>query len=609
VTNPAVIYQQDTIILQDSDVYYAPYAPPVSTDTREQLCCIAKELADLDGVTDYYSYDPKTNGHSITSLYGDTATWMRLFQAARKPDGTKTAIITQRSVTVSKNEDVDFRASGSIRLNSGFHVKPGAHFHAYIEPQFDSVIFSDEFDHSGLSKWAVFDSIKSDANCYIASQAIPNQTVTGALDSKALAMNLDEDSSSGSAGQLSLIPDSTCLGWLPVCSIIQDRNDLTCVMKGTVRKAFKAAQIESCPWPFISADSTPLRPVSQKLPYGKYEIRDKLPIALYHSNSYAADAFDELNLGEMEIMDSSRVMPGLAHRRRWGPFRGKFGTRFGSIPTFRSATANFCLANLPTRIIVDNFPYSVSSLFYDHPPGGGFDTCLGFDATTLLKGIPSSLMGGDSATFYYERAEFNVTDTLPWSVDSTGRYFTGVYQITRDGDTLRFNKEYQPSHIILFPPPINLGSTDCHWDNATGKIWLDNPLSPGFPHSGVSSYLYSCREGCAYPQPQVHIQSGEWHTWAVELLPHECRFLMDGRVVRRIPDRLIPRTDSRSDFVSNYPRMLTPLILQFELDGGDRYNREKSDFENTFGTHTARTIDYIKFWELPGEYTIPIFPN
>jgi hypothetical protein len=603
VTNPAVIYQQDTIILQDSDVYYAPYAPPVPTDTREKLCCIAKELADLDGVTDYYSYDPKTNGHSITSLYGDTATWMRLFQAARKPDGTKTAIITQRSVTVSRNEDVDFRASGSIRLNSGFHVKPGAYFHAYIEPQFDSVIFSDEFDHSSLPKWSLYDSIHSDANAYLASKAASNVTESSAGDNKALTLTIAEDSSWGGKADFPMVASSTCRGSQPSCTVINVMTDTGCHMVDFTGRPFSAAQMASCPWPYKSADDSVLAPVSQSLPYGKYEIRDRLPMGLYHSNTYSDDNFDAWNLGETEFSDTCHILPGLAHRVRYGPYRGKFGKRITDSSTvLRSASANFSLHNFPNRIIIDNFPFAVGGLFYDFDTAAGrVDTSLGFDRMTALKGgLPSSFIADDSVTFYFERTGDNISDdSTAWTVDSTGHYFSCP--------SAHFTKEYQPYQLTLFPD-LGLGHSTCHWDHNTDKIWMDTPLDPSYLHSRSKPFTYSCIEGCAYPQPKVHYSGDQWHTWTMELLPHECRFLLDGRVVQRVPDRLIPRSDKRADFVSNFPRMLTPFTVQFEIDGGN-YTAEKDDFEHRYGTQMLRKIDYMKIWALPAEYHIPKFPN
>ncbi len=71
---------------------------------------------------------------------GPYATWQRFFTAKRDSLGNPHDIIAGGGapgtrVTVSANEDVDFRASGRVILKSGFHVKPGAFFHAYTEPR------------------------------------------------------------------------------------------------------------------------------------------------------------------------------------------------------------------------------------------------------------------------------------------------------------------------------------------------------------------------------------------------------------------------------------------------------------------------------------------
>jgi hypothetical protein len=105
----------------------------------------------------------------------------------------------------------------------------------------------------------------------------------------------------------------------------------------------------------------------------------------------------------------------------------------------------------------------------------------------------------------------------------------------------------------------------------------------------------------------------------MEFLPHEWRFLVGGAVVRREPDRLIPRNDKRHDFVSEFPRMLTPVNFgEFDIGGAVRlaarasdgdYQARKADFKARYGTTAASThIDYFKVWDLPSDYIIPKFP-
>ncbi len=104
----------------------------------------------------------------------------------------------------------------------------------------------------------------------------------------------------------------------------------------------------------------------------------------------------------------------------------------------------------------------------------------------------------------------------------------------------------------------------------------------------------------------------------MEFFPHEWRFFKDGALIRREPDRLIPRSDHRHDFVSEFPRMLTPVnFAQFDVNGPLRlaarnsdavYQARKAAFKTVFGTESSTYIDYFKVWDLPSDYIIPKFP-
>ena len=174
VVNPTVIQQDTDIALHGTiDVYYKPFAPPALTDTRIGLSNMGIKLDDVNGVGNGY-YWPVTHGVYLkdwcpfpdsTLPHGDTlgttALWQRLFQARDKPSGAHSDIIAggnpHDTVTISKNEDVDFRASGTVKMENGFHVMPGAFFHAYQEPKWDTTVFSDEFDDTVQfhNQWSV----------------------------------------------------------------------------------------------------------------------------------------------------------------------------------------------------------------------------------------------------------------------------------------------------------------------------------------------------------------------------------------------------------------------------------------------------------------------
>ncbi len=64
VVNPTIIYQDTDIALHNTDVYYRPFAPPNSTDTRMGLSCLGS--MDSDGILHYYY--PIFHGHPLDSF-------------------------------------------------------------------------------------------------------------------------------------------------------------------------------------------------------------------------------------------------------------------------------------------------------------------------------------------------------------------------------------------------------------------------------------------------------------------------------------------------------------------------------------------------------------
>ena len=141
-------------------------------DTRALLCTPSSILRDSNGIfeTDPY-YDPITHGTEFQYFYPPGCApnwggqwdriWQRLFTAKRHADGTPSDIVAGGNpgdrVIISANEDVDFRATGRIKLKSGFHAKPGCFFHAYTAPKWGPPVFSDDFDSCTIDrgKWYV----------------------------------------------------------------------------------------------------------------------------------------------------------------------------------------------------------------------------------------------------------------------------------------------------------------------------------------------------------------------------------------------------------------------------------------------------------------------
>ncbi len=261
--NPYIIQQYNTIELHHTDVYYKPYLPPAASCTREQLSCQSVALLDSDGLnTIWPRYQPMVHaaGESIdTPLYewqpwgnilGQDASWQRFFQSLPKADGTPTDIIAGGnvgdSVIISKNEDVDFRASGTVKLENGFHAMPGSFFHAYQSPKFDTAVFSDEFDDTAKFRiqWHVSNGwggnyygegaqVNSDTNVYL-------DTDYQATNGHALDIMLREDTSMWKTRLLKGSYTDSCMD-------ILDRDT-------TLRRAiFSSAVVRTCPWSELSA--------------------------------------------------------------------------------------------------------------------------------------------------------------------------------------------------------------------------------------------------------------------------------------------------------------------------------------------------------------------
>jgi len=674
--DPDTIQQSGDIILQNTDVYYKPFAPPASTDTRAQLSNQAAYLRDSNGVVPpfpFNSYAPMTHDTILASWHpsaswpdtlGPNVVWQRLFTAKRKPNGQTSDIIVGSNVTndtlhtnghhgqviIGKNEDVDFRASGRVILKSGFHAKPGCFFHAYTEPHWSGEVFHEEFD-SSLDKWYVANGHGEGGGGLDASHDTNATLVsdTDAHDGHALdiAIHLDTVNRFLSYELEAVRLRDSCNGGL------QNPPDSGLYL-------FSTAKLRACPWPYTQRLDTPLVPAYQHAPYGKYEIREKIPLTPHHTNNWL-DAFTEFDMNEgfqnyTGLMTT--VNPDI-YRDSWhGPFKGKFHKKSDGAVVFVSAPATWSLTNNPKTLYIDNFPYQVS---FD--TGRVKDSVVATGGRTALMGHggwPYSLSNStDSITFYYARQEANTADSLTWTVDTIGgkwRKFSAPYHGSH-----RFTKDYQPSSITLTYDIFGRKRTyNCHWEynlnhpTDSGLIYLDDTMGPLDLHINTEKYPYTVNEmSAAYPIPGVAFDSThyKYHTFGLEVLPHEVRFLVDSNVVRRIPDRMVPSNSRQYDYASQIDR--APLDLRIaEVDYEyDMLDTNNVKFIDSFGTYSnsyfwpdsvhgrrywssvmylARQyfeqrisnsadgfwnnaahhrVDYVKIWDVPSDMYIPGFPQ
>ncbi len=672
--NPYNIQQSCNILLQNTDVYYNPFDPPALTDTRAELCNESGMLLDSDGIYPHWPpYMPKTHGgflenwapHGVT--LGPSVVWQRLFQAKRDASGNAHDIVAGGGapgtrVTISANEDVDFRASGRIKLKSGFHVKPGAFFHAYTEPKWDTAVFSDEFDDTAKfhNQWHI--SNGWGGNAY-------GQGSNGQSDTN-VRLVTDPDAHDGYALDLIIREDTvdTC-----ICAVLSDStldhcgNVLDLTDSTPLKFVFSSGMIRSCPFPYTQRNTAPLVSAYAHAPYGKYEIREKIPHVMHHTNNWGLGASYgfEYDINETDFsgnMDS--INPDFNHKLRRGPYKGVFGTLGGTV-VFISSQAHWCLSNKPESLIINNVPYSVQFV-----PGHGMDTVEAVPSSaTYYSGWPTSLTTispPDSFSFYYSIVDACIADNLTWIVrqDDSGKWrkFYAAYHDS-SGHLLLFSKTNQPVSLTLHNIDAfgDSGTFNCHWEYNynhpidSGILYLDDTMSPSDFHSNTEAYEFTATDlysDPGYPVPQVPFNgsdsttsSYQYHTFAMEFLPHEVRFLVDSVVVRRLPDRLIPLGSPYYDWITSLPRALTdiyPSEIDIDNTKGDPFGSDEDTVnygdglihyksltaqERHYFEHAASVsgwpgietvggkpvahhmIDYIKVFDVPKDVKIPDYPH
>jgi hypothetical protein len=642
--NPYNTQLPNTIDLHYTDVYYCPMAPPALTDTSWQLSSASNRLLNPDGIYNVWPpYEPKTHGTLLQywspcgAPLGPTASWQRFFTAKRHggiPSDIIAGGLPHDSVIISKNEDVDFRASGTIKLENGFHVMPGARFHAYTEPTYDSLIFSDDFDSINHSQWYIANNMKGIQPLCSTDTDVRDTLDPDALDGHALDIFLREVS-----------PGDSCYCLVPGYSEFDSCNGVIARPPTTFASRFYSAVVQSCPFPYLTRMDTPLVPVSQHMPYGKYETRKKIPHFPHHSNDWQYNSW-EIDMNETQGDTAMhQLYPNLHQWRSYGPFKGVFrhSTLSPDGVIFISHAAQWSMANAPHYLNIDNFYYEVWTF-----TGHSYDTVYRTPRSFGYMGWPPSLVSDtiDSVSFYYERLESNTASTTTWTVDSTGRIFSAPYHDS-SGTWLRFSKAYQPTQLTL-RDSITLGGDTvaepytCHWEynlnppygtGDSGILYLDQPLSPTKFHINTEAYQYTVNEdiiGNTFPSTALNlydtVDDYKYHTFGVEILPHELRYLIDSNVVLRIPDRMIPVGDPA--YGLNLPRAPLDFYLgEFDLNADSAgLSQQQAYFEHaasvpgwpgfapvTIGgvTYPAahELIDYVRVWDIPNDVTVPNFPR
>ncbi len=670
--NPYNIQQHNTIELHGKlNVYYRPFLPPDSSCTRAQLSGQSVALRDSNGINELWPrYQPMvhaTGETTDTPLYewqpwgiplGQYASWQRLFQALPKADGTPTDIIaggdSSDTVTISANEDVDFRASGTIKLKNGFRADSGCFFHAYQDPKWDTAVFSDEFDSAAKfnSQWYV--SAGWGGNSYTEGDQAHYDSLVRLVS--------DPDAHDGHAVDLMMMEDTNIdttyeIGGTNNCQPHIDSFQGQPVMRNYI---FATGQIRSCPFPWQSQNTPPA--AYAHVPYGKYEIREKIPHTEHWTNNWGLGYGFEWDLNETWMPDMNTLHDAWGHKLRFGPYTGHFGTYAGN-PIFYSSGPHWSNINPPDAILIDNVPYTVQFM-----TGHVGDTVVA--AWYPWPSYITSLSG--PVTFYYTWNDNFTADSLPWSVNydsSDGKWdiFSAGYHVVSPGDTEIFSKDTQPSHITLHTDPFDstvVKSFECHWDSSLnwptnkGLLFLESPLGVTDAHSGNEAYgfqaneWYGAHEGYAVPYVpfdgnDTDTTSYRYHTFAMEWLPNEVRVLYDSIVMFRWPDRMVPPGNPYYDWVGTMSRSVTDIHpAQFDLPSvSDSLGRDSSitswtdgsgyhwyynsamyaarkyfehaaaqsswpGFETFDGKRVAHhMLDYVKVWDVPKDVLIPPYPH
>jgi hypothetical protein len=306
--------------------------------------------------------------------------------------------------------------------------------------------------------------------------------------------------------------------------------------------------------------------------------------------------------------------------------------------------------------VIDNIPYGVGFI-----PGHGMDMVSASDVTAYV-GWPASLTSStDSVNFYYSIDDACTADVLPWRVQTIAGKWRKFYAAYHDssGHLRYFSKITQPTTVTLTThalPHDTVKTFHCHWDYSlnnpidSGILYLDDTMSPTDLHSGNEAYKFQATDiysDAGYPMPAMPFNGidtvghYEYHTFAMEWLPNEVRFLVDSVVVRRYPDRLVPPGTPYSDWVTTMPRALTdlrPSQIDFDNNFNDPFGDTVSlnqyggfnsqmyiqrkyfehaasvsgwpGFETVDGKSVAHhMIDYIKVWDVPKDVYIPNLPH
>ena len=427
-----------------------------------------------------------------------------------------------------------------------------------------------------------------------------------------------------------------------------------------IRKSITSTgYIRSCPFPY----ATPSQhgPLSYAhIPYGKFEIREKIPDLPHHTNNWGGGGGQqfEWDLDETDNDVMGAQHPGWGHAMTFGPCHGYF--KISGSDTFfvsyddTAAYSSYQPTGQPNYIIIDNVGYGVTP--WGHPNGTVSPNNSGE--------FPLSLVNSpDTFTFYYGRWNKIPSDSVTWTVtkapDSQWRIFHAPYYV-RTGDSMLFTRDYQPAAVILTGYDstgiFKVNKTHhCHWVDSLntpvnkGILWLDDPIDTSDPKSYTEQYTFILPDayagngdGFGYRVPAIltgadtittdtaalNYRPYRYHTYAMEFLPNEVRILFDSVVVYRFPDRMIPPGSLYYNWVNTMGRGGINIIPG-EFDADDELDNRSNGIpdqvsqitQNFFFAHlndstlgfwnqaAHHLIDYVKVFDVPKDVTIPNFPH
>jgi hypothetical protein len=389
------------------------------------------------------------------------------------------------TVMIGADEDVDFRATGHVELKPGFHTSAGCFFHAYVAPNWQNVVFEDDFSDAG----SIDQSSSSRLWNLERSTHDDGQGIMCLTAGAASVGSVPGDDGSSLQIQISKTTNADYKWADNIAQLVVSR-EYTSASAFTSASHYCTSTGDGCDYALgkVFLNSTaPSTPFSGE-PYGKYEFRAQQPfVAGLWPNNWMYNGLDEIDLSEVAIGAWVPTTPpyfllGNLHvAEESGPYTCTLTT--GSEPVWPGLYASTICSQAVTDISC------IGADFVAHPPSGhlilnGVEyNGASVNSSTSLRIHGTAISGGSGVLTSYTLANTNAGygEVYPAAVDVSQWHAYSV-------EWLPHEIRYLVDGVVRFRWPARaIPTSDEHYDVVSkmhGK-WLD--LLPG--STGVlSSY-------------------------------------------------------------------------------------------------------------------------